>query len=507
VVLLVLAALSGCGGRTPLRAGKANNTAGAPSVEPPCVIDADCGSGDACRAARCEAGTCTFDELDCNDGDVCTEDSCDPAFGCVYRALVADADGDGHASPRPGFAADNDVCGDDCNDRSAAAYPGAEELCDALDNDCDGIVDNGAMYVPSTAAPTRVGTGDGHEMMGDLTSTGSEFVASYTARRGTRWRSFLTTLTPAGVRVSESPIANVNADTYAGGLLFAGGSIATAWHDARQAGNYEIYFARFDLAIEKLAPDLRLTDAPFPSLHPSLLWNQSEYLLVWDDRRGEERKSGEVVELYGQRVGADGVPIGENQRLTADDSLAERPDVALGPGRLGVAFMHFSGTAQLGFRVLRTPELTPLPNQPAPIGTDVQAPSVYWVRDRFLVLFGTETAVPGDAIWAAAFDVDGRLIAPPRRVTNGARFARSHDAISLGDRLLMVWVDDLTGNFDLYYQTLSPELGPLVGRQRLTSGMGDSVGPVVALGPAGRVGVAFENKTDHHAYLLTLACP
>ncbi|MCB9795071.1 MAG: hypothetical protein H6741_20410 [Alphaproteobacteria bacterium] len=44
----------------------------------------------------------------------------------------ADADGDGYAA---------DV---DCDDDSNAIYPGAEELCNGVDDDCDGTVDQGA---------------------------------------------------------------------------------------------------------------------------------------------------------------------------------------------------------------------------------------------------------------------------------------------------------------------------------------------------------------------------
>ena len=47
-------------------------------------------------------------------------------------AAPADLDGDG--SP----------AGEDCDDERADVFPGAEELCDGVDNDCDGTTDAGA---------------------------------------------------------------------------------------------------------------------------------------------------------------------------------------------------------------------------------------------------------------------------------------------------------------------------------------------------------------------------
>ena len=46
-----------------------------------------------------------------------------------WSPLLDDADGDGFGSE------------DDCNDSESVIFPGAEELCDGIDNDCDGEID------------------------------------------------------------------------------------------------------------------------------------------------------------------------------------------------------------------------------------------------------------------------------------------------------------------------------------------------------------------------------
>ncbi len=78
----------------------------------------------------------------------------------VTAALFVDADRDGHGDPMRaamacttagGYAA----LGDDCDDVDPARHPGQPELCDAVDNDCNGVVDD------NTRATTWYTDGDG----------------------------------------------------------------------------------------------------------------------------------------------------------------------------------------------------------------------------------------------------------------------------------------------------------------------------------------------------------
>ena len=70
--------------------------------------------------------TCT-DDKDCQDGYRCDNNV------CVEKPLCTDFDGDSFCDKREGF--------DDCNDNRDDIHPNAIEICDGLDNDCNGQVD------------------------------------------------------------------------------------------------------------------------------------------------------------------------------------------------------------------------------------------------------------------------------------------------------------------------------------------------------------------------------
>jgi hypothetical protein len=129
--------------------------------------------------------------------------------GCsTFIAAHRDADGDGYGDPAiatttcagslpAGYVAD----GTDCNDGNAAIHPGATELCNGIDENCDGSNDNGIPAPPPTAG--LVGTRSGATVtlswppvagatgydavkgsLGLLESMGGDFTSSTTACLG-----------------------------------------------------------------------------------------------------------------------------------------------------------------------------------------------------------------------------------------------------------------------------------------------------------------------------------
>ncbi len=114
VALLTGPGFDGCGNGT------------SPGPIPPgtaiaCFADTDC-TGSGCEDVRCIAGECTV------------------------VAPFRDGDFDGVGAP---------PCGEDCDDTDALVAPGQAELCDGRDQDCDGIIDEGA---PPAVRRTLLGT-------------------------------------------------------------------------------------------------------------------------------------------------------------------------------------------------------------------------------------------------------------------------------------------------------------------------------------------------------------
>ena len=132
-----------------------------PEADPMLCTPID-GGDDAGDDGGIDGGTDAPDEGGMDAADESRMDSSDPDVPCTERTWYRDDDGDGHglagfrmlACEMPAGHAPLD---DDCDDTVATRFPGAPELCDAMDQDCDDVVDENALGIQRPATITSNG--------------------------------------------------------------------------------------------------------------------------------------------------------------------------------------------------------------------------------------------------------------------------------------------------------------------------------------------------------------
>ena len=168
----------------------------APMSNYPCDDQNACTAGDVCVNGVCTAGR----PVTCNDGNVCTTNTCSPTAGCsatpntlscddgsnctqgdlcsqgacvgTSSCACVDSDGDGFADCRVhGCNPAGVTCGD-CDDTNAAIHPGAAEVCNGRDDNCDGRVDEGTPRAWSREIDTDPEGHDGYRFGASLASLG-----------------------------------------------------------------------------------------------------------------------------------------------------------------------------------------------------------------------------------------------------------------------------------------------------------------------------------------------
>lgn len=505
---------------------------------PDCLVDADCeGFDDLCRNVRCVAGegsggggvggslfggsapgaltipngSCReVNPVVCNDDDICTDDICHPEDGsCTFEVVSHDNDGDGYNGPREGSkVGDPDACGDDCDDTNENAFPGNPEVCDGADNDCNGVVDDNATFIPIDGDAVRISPDDQDPAgPGGLAWSGESYVATYTGGDNgfDIWRS---QLAPNGDKLQPDELLKVtNSDASGGPLVWTGDRYGVAWQE-RPDGDYEVLFRLLDASgATVVTPPVQLSNAPGFSVNVDLAFTGTRFVAVWQDER-----SGQF-NIMGRTVSLDGVPTSDEIVLVDPGNFPnEAPAVAASSQGIGVAFGHGDALAHFiqfrayDFDLNPTSDVVNITNG----DTDAVYPTVVWNEDSYVVAWFDRSASP-QGIYGAVMTPGGDLQVGPTLLseTPSGRHSRYPSMRPLGDRILLVFSDDRDGgDYELYGRMLSANLEGITEPARITESAGDSINPKMTFGPDGNVGILFRDDRDgpQHVFFTRLGC-
>ena len=364
----------------------------------PCYSDADCDDGifcnglESCDESFFNAATssycCVTEEVCQAAVDPCMQSSCiEELQSCTETAL--DWDGDGYA-PQSVMVGDEELScgGTDCDDDLYKVHPGAAEICDGLDNDCDNLADEDAWKAAET--PLRISRDGSDVLDAAMGALADKWVVAWVDAIGEQTSICVgrygiedlggsaatvpcfDTAGPAG----ELDLATTGSSDFYVFWIENNESIMARrlWYDGRlemdgaaqifgpepsisdidialepdgghagivfksdRTGNFEIHMIRTSLpGLAAAEETLQVSRAVGFSGHPSAAAGPEAYGVAWQDNRDGN------MEIYFSTFGFAADSAGNNSRLTVAPGDSMHPSLTATPGGFFVAWMDES---------------------------------------------------------------------------------------------------------------------------------------------------------------------
>ena len=356
------------------------------------------------------------------------------------------------------------------------------EICDDLDNDCDGIIDEAPI---KPGGDLRVSNAPGEAKMATLTTVGDGYgVAWVEPRAGDLRQLYFARLSADGEKIIDDV-----ALTDVGGappgradptITWTGSEFGVAWVDNRNGLFPDIYFGRYNdqggllprpdpanpgqeiVEVIRVTPD-RAPDPPVNAGHPSLVWTGSFYGLVWSDSRNQEVVQN-IEDVFFARITSDGDLVdSENIQITLSEgraftpSVTWRPPRGVEPGEFAAVWLdlsrpdgsgvYFTRFSQNGERLLPEDVLV------ATTG-GWPRPSLVWTGSEYAIAWSSDETDSRE-IFFARLDDEGNIIGADVRITRNDGGAFEPTLVWTGSEYGVSWYDTRDGNREIYFTRIS----------------------------------------------------
>jgi Putative metal-binding motif len=403
-------------------------------------------------------------------------------------------------------------CAGDCDDANPEVHPGLAEVCDGLDNDCNGTIDDGGVCAAPCSAPGVVGSAV-RVTTHDQDSGGSR-VAMVRSADGyaLTWFDFSqdpsleairfvrlgATGTPMG---SEVQVSSIQPLPETPGMVSIGDGFEMIWqafvptgantgisstHSTRldalgqvggadmslannTAGRYSIVssgsalgvawddsrglmFTRLDASGARIGSDVRLVPLwAGVDLLPSLVWNGSEYGLAWWAMNGS-------ATLKFRRFDPTGLPVGTETSVWSEPSFNPNddphPELAwTGAGYAIVARSMVSGRSEIRFVRLGLDGAKLDDRLVTADAFDSEQPSLAWTGTEFGLAW-VDHRDGSPQIYFSRLDTRGLKNGADLRVSDQTPYTRAPVLRWNGSGFGLAWVDTRNGPTEIYFARL-----------------------------------------------------